>query len=200
MPEWFRQGGFVMWPLLVCSIAGLTIIIERIWVLQRRRVISPNLVNAINQQPSSPETTEFVRKLSETDQSVLGELIRATFAHASLHKTENIEAVQAVARQILGRMERGLTTLALVAELGPLLGLLGTVNGMVHLFNDVATKGLSDPTQISAGISEALIATFTGLSICIPTLVAYMFMRRRIEVMVLEMERHIDELITRLYK
>jgi biopolymer transport protein ExbB len=199
MPEWFRQGGFVMWPLLVCSIAGLTIILERVWVLQRRRVIPENLINAIGQQPRTAETTEFIRKLAETDKSVLAELVRATFAHATLHKTENIEAVQAVARQILGRMERGLTTLALVAELGPLLGLLGTVNGMVHLFNDVATKGMSDPTQISAGISEALVATFTGLSISIPTLVAYMFLRRRIEMMVLEMERHIDELITKLY-
>lgn len=200
MPEWFRQGGFVMWPLLVCSIAGVAIIIERVWVLQRKRVISPNLVDGIQKQLTSPESIEVVRKVSEIDASILAELVRTAFAHISLHKTENIEAVQAVARQILGRMERGLTTLALVAELGPLLGLLGTVNGMVRLFNDVATKGMSDPTLISAGISEALVATFTGLSISIPTLVAYMYLRRRIEMMVLEMERHIDELITRLYK
>jgi len=107
--------------------------------------------------------------------------------------------VQALARQVVGRMERGLTTLGLIAELGPLLGLLGTVNGMLHLFADVASKGMSDPTQISAGISEALVATFTGLSIAVPALIAYMYLRRRIEMLVLEMERHVDELLARLH-
>src|SRR6185295_17380419 len=144
------------------------------------------------------ETSDRLKALSERDPSVLGELTRVAFDHASRHKTENIEAVQAVARQAVGRMERGLTTLGLIAELGPLLGLLGTVNGMLRLFADVANLGLSDPKQISSGISEALVATFTGLSISIPALIAYMYLRRRIETLVLEMERHVDELLTRL--
>ncbi len=200
MPEWFFRGGIAMWPLLVCSIAGLAIILERIWALQRRRIISPELAAAIERKPVTPEQTETVRVLSESDASVLGRLVQAMFAHATLPKTENVEAMQALARQIVGRMERGLTTLSLIAELGPLLGLLGTVIGMVQLFEDVAKKGLGEPAMISRGIYEALTATMTGLSIAIPALIAYMYLRRRIEVLVLELERHTNELLTRLYR
>jgi biopolymer transport protein ExbB len=200
MPQWFFQGGIAMWPLLVCSIAGVAIILERTWALQRRRVISPELAAAIDRRPATPDQTEAVRILSESDTSVLGRLVQGMFAHASLPKTENVEAMQALARQIVGRMERGLTTLSLIAELGPLLGLLGTVIGMVQLFEDVAKKGLGDPAMISRGIYEALTATMTGLSIAIPALIAYMYLRRRIEVLVLELERHTNELLTRLYR
>ena len=198
MPEWFFRGGIAMWPLLVCSIAGLAIILERTWALQRRRIISPELAAAIERRPVTPEQTETVRVLSESDTTVLGRLVQAMFAHASLPKTENVEVMQALARQIVGRMERGLTTLSLIAELGPLLGLLGTVIGMVQLFEDVAKKGLGEPAMISRGIYEALTATMTGLRI--PALIAYMYLRRRIEVLVLELERHTNELLTRLYR
>ena len=200
MPQWFLRGGLAMWPLLVCSIAGLAIILERAWALQRRRIISPALAEAIEKHPVTPEQTEMVRALSEKDESVLGALVNAVFVHASLPKAENVEAMQALARQVVGRMERGLTTLSLIAELGPLLGLLGTVIGMVQLFEDVAKKGLGEPAMISRGIYEALTATMTGLGIAIPALIAYMYLRRRIEVLVLELERHTNELLTRLYR
>jgi biopolymer transport protein ExbB len=197
MPEWFFRGGIAMWPLLVCSIAGVAIILERTWALQRRRVISPTLAAAIENQPVTPEQ---LQTLSLSDTTVLGKLIQAVFTHASLPKTENVEAMQALARQVVGRMERGLTTLSLIAELGPLLGLLGTVIGMVKLFQDVAQKGLGDPAMISRGIYEALTATMTGLGIAIPALIAYMYLRRRIEVLVLELERYTNEVLTRLYR
>ena len=200
MPEWFFRGGIAMWPLLVCSIAGVAIILERTWALRRGSIISPALVTAVDGQLQTREQMEALRLLSESDTTVLGQLIRAVFTHASLPKTENVEVMQALARQVVGRMERGLTTLSLIAELGPLLGLLGTVIGMVQLFQDVAQKGLGDPAMISRGIYEALTATMTGLGIAIPALIAYMYLRRRIEVLVLELERYTDELLTRLYR
>lgn len=199
MPDWFQHGGFVMYPLLVCSVAGLAIILERCWVLRRQRLVSAALAAAIERRGPEKESLDRVRAVAEIDQSVLAEVIRVAFEHAGAGRAANVEAVQALARQVVGRMERGLTTLGLIAELGPLLGLLGTVNGMLHLFADVASKGMSDPTQISAGISEALVATFTGLSIAVPALIAYMYLRRRIEMLVLEMERHVDELLARLH-
>jgi len=200
MPEWFRQGGIAMYPLLVCSVAGLAIILERVWALRRKRIISPVLADLIEKDPSPADHKERLKTLSEHDQTVLGELVRAVFAHTSLAKQENVEAVQSVARQVVGRMERGLTTLSLIAEISPLLGLLGTVSGMVHLFMDVAQHGLGEPSQISRGIFEALLATLTGLAVAIPALTAYMYLRRRIELLILEMERHTNELITRLYR
>jgi biopolymer transport protein ExbB len=200
MPEWFVQGGIAMWPLLLCSVAGLAIVIERGWALQRKRIVSPTISEAIEKQGSLPDLKERMKVLSEADHSVLGELVKVVLAHATLAKAENVEAVQSVARQIVGRMERGLTTLSLIAEVSPLLGLLGTVSGMVHLFMDVAQHGLGEPAAISRGIFEALIATLTGLAVAIPALTAYMYLRRRIELLVLEMERHTNELLTRLYR
>ena len=199
MPHWFAAGGMVMWPLLVCSIAAVAITIERVWALQRSRVISPILVAEIHRQPRQADLTERVRASSASDPTVLGEMARVTFAHAWLPKAENGEAIQATARQIMSRLERGLTTLALIVELGPLLGLLGAVSGMVHVFGDVAQHGLRDPALISKGISEALIATFSGLAVAIPALVAYMYLRRRIDTLALEIERHVDELLAHLY-
>lgn len=199
MPDWFVKGGVVMWPLLVCSVAAVAIIIERTWALQRKRIIAGGLVAEIQRQPRSPDLTEKVRTLAQQDATVLGELARTALSHAWLAKSENVEAVQAMARQQMAKLERGLTTLAIVVELGPLLGLLGAVSGMVRVFGDVAKHGISDPQLISGGISEALIATFTGLAISIPALVAYMYLRRRIDILALEIERHVDELLKHLY-
>lgn len=199
MPEWFIKGGIAMWPIVVCSIVGVAFIIERVWALQRKRIFSPELVKAVTSDTALKESTQWIRSLAQADKTLLGELMRVTFSHATLTKQENAEAVAAAARQIHGRMERGLTSLALIAELGPLLGLLGTVRGMVRLFADVAAHGLADPGQISRGISEALYATFSGLSVAIPALIAYMFLRRRIDNLALELERYVNELLTRLY-
>jgi biopolymer transport protein ExbB len=200
MPIWFREGGIAMYPLMLCSIVGTAIILERIWALQRRRIISPVLMAMIEKPSPPPDQKEKIKTVSETDETVLGELVQTAFAHATLPKNENVEAVQSVARQVVGRMERGLTTLSLIAEISPLLGLLGTVAGMINLFTDVAKHGLGEPSAISRGIFEALIATLSGLAVAIPTLTAYMYLRRRIELLILEMERHTNELLTRLYR
>lgn len=200
MPQWFIESWIVMVPLSVCSVVGLAIVLERVWALRRRRIVSPALAAAIQQRPNTTEKIEQVHSLTETDKSVLGELARVVFLHASLPKEQNLEAVQSAARQIMGRLDRGLTTLALIVELGPLLGLLGTVIGMVKLFTDVAQHGLGEPSQISAGIYQALTATMVGLGIAVPALVAVMYLRRRIELLVLELERHTGELLARLYR
>jgi biopolymer transport protein ExbB len=200
MPEWFIKGGIAMWPLLVCSIAGVAIVLERTWALQRKRIIPHSLADTIERQGGAPDLKDKVKVLSEADRTVLGELVQVVLSHTGMAKHENVEAVQAAARQIGGRMERGLTSLALIAELGPLLGLLGTVHGMLRLFGDVAAHGLSEPAVISHGIFEALHATFAGLAVAVPALIAYMFLRRRIDNLSLELERHVNELLTRIYR
>jgi len=200
IPQWFYQGGVAMYPLLLCSVVGVAIILERAWALRRSRIIAPALEEMIDKLPSSGDGHEKVRAFSAGDRTVLGELIRAVFQHEKMAKHENVEAVQAIARQIVGRVERGLTTLSIIAEISPLLGLLGTCSGMVKLFVDVSQHGLGEPAQISRGIFEALIATVTGLAVAIPALVAHMYLRRRIELLVLEMERYTNELLARLYR
>ncbi len=200
IPEWFHQGGVAMYPLLLCSVVGFAIIIERTWGLRRSRIIAPALEDMIDSTPATGDAHEKLKTLSANDTTVLGELFRAIFSHSTMAKHENVEAIQSIARQIVGRLERGLTTLSIIAEISPLLGLLGTCSGMVKLFVDVAQHGLGEPAQISRGIFEALIATVTGLAVAIPALVAYMYLRRRIELLVLEMERYTNELLARLYR
>ena len=106
MPEWFAKGGIVMWPLLICSIAAVAIIIERVWALQRKRIISQRVTEELQRQPRPPDQTERVKGLCEGSETVLAEMLRVTFAHAWLPKAENVEAVQAISRQILSRLER----------------------------------------------------------------------------------------------
>ena len=199
IPEWFQQGGVAMYPLLLCSVVGVAIILERTWALRRSKIVAPELEKMIEKMPASGDGREKLQSFSASDTTVLGELIRAILSHANMAKNENVEALQAIARQSVGRLERGLTTLSIVAEISPLLGLLGTCSGMVKLFVDVSQHGLGEPAQISRGIFEALIATVTGLSVAIPVLVAHMYLRRRIELLVLEMERYTNELLARLY-
>lgn len=200
IPEWFHQGGVAMYPLLLCSVVGVAIILERTWALRRSQIIAPALEEMIERMPASGDGHEKLQAFTAKDTTVLGELTRAVFSHAGMAKHENVEAVQAIARQIVGRLERGLTTLSIVAEIAPLLGLLGTCSGMVKLFVDVSQHGLGEPAQISRGIFEALIATVTGLSVAIPALVAHMYLRRRIELLTLEMERYTNELLARMYR
>ena len=200
IPEWFSQGGVAMYPLLLCSVVGLAIIMERAWALRRARIIAPALEQMIDNAPAAGSNLDSIKTHSAGDTTVLGELVRAIFTHAGMSKQENVEAVQSIARQIVGRLERGLTTLSIIAEISPLLGLLGTCSGMVKLFVDVSQHGLGEPAQISRGIFEALIATVTWLAVAIPALVAYMYLRRRIELLVLEMERYTNELLGRLYR
>ncbi len=199
MPDWFFKGGIAMWPLLACSILGVAIIIERAWALRRKRIISQALAEAIEKQPVDSEQLDKTKHLSEVDPSLLGELARVMFTHAAYTKSENVEAVQAVARQLVSRMERGLPALGIIVELGPLLGLVGTVLGMVRLFADVAQRGLGEATMVSQGISEALIATLTGLTVAIPALIAHGYYTRKVDNLVLTMERYSNELLTRLY-
>jgi biopolymer transport protein ExbB len=200
VPQWFHQGGVAMYPLFLCSVVGVAIILERIWALRRSRIIAPALEELIDNTPASGDGHEKIKSLSANDATVLGELVRAIYKHAAMAKNENVEAVQSIARQIVGRLERGLTTLSIIAEISPLLGLLGTCSGMVKLFVDVSQHGLGEPAQISRGIFEALIATVTGLAVAIPALVSYMYLRRRIELLVLEMERYTNELLGRIYR
>src|SRR2546426_7308695 len=129
MPEWFIKGGIAMWPLLVCSIAGVAIVLERTWALQRKRIIPHSLADTIERQGGAPDLKDKVKVLSEADQTVLGELAQIVLSHTGMAKHENVEAVQAAARQIGGRMGRGLTAPAVSGELGAVPGLLGAGAG-----------------------------------------------------------------------
>ena len=134
------------------------------------------------------------------DRASLARIVRVALQHLRAPRSENIEAVQTRARHEMVRLERGLIVLEVIVGIAPLLGLIGAVSGLVHVFSHLGlSSGASDTRQIALGIAEALNATVFGLSIAVPTLIAFTYFSRKVEVMSVEMETLVVELINKLY-
>jgi len=194
MWEIIQAGGPVMWPIIVCSVGAAAIILERLWTLQEKRVIPREL-------------TERVRKLIETrtltdkhiealeHNSPLGRVLAAGLA--SRHRGREImkEVIEDTGRHVVHELERFLNTLGSIAAVSPLLGLLGTVTGIINAFNAIMIEGVGDPRVLSGGIGEALITTAAGLIVAIPALMAYRYLRGRVDALVIEMEKEAIKLV-----
>jgi len=182
--------------LLLLSIAALTIIFQRALALRNHEVIPPLLKKAVDsfQEDSSVEN---LNKALLTDHSPLSRIIRTLLKHNDWPRIEALDAVQVSARHEVARLESGLVFLEITTGIAPLLGLLGTLSGLVGIFANLGDKG--DPQMVALGISEALNATILGLAVAVPSLVAFHYFSRRIEVIAIDMEAVTAELITKLY-
>jgi biopolymer transport protein ExbB len=185
-----------MAPLLLCSIISLAIIFERILSLRPTAVIKPSLARAIHDLNYGGKTT-LVEQESVDEESALSRLVRACLMYTSWPKDENADAVQAYARREIVRLERGLVFLEVVTGLGPLLGLLGTIFGLIRIFG--AAGATTDPAQIAAGIAEAMYCTVAGLIVAIPALIAHSLFSRHIEALTIDLETLCSELLGKLY-
>ena len=197
--EFVSTGGYTMAPLLLCSVLALIVIIERSFALRRRHVIAEPVLVAVDRIKGTPD--------AERALTVCGKL-RGHFANIICHairnrhlsKRENAEELEFVGRQEASHLERGLVILEIVAGVAPLLGLLGTVLGMVQIFGVISEEGLVGQTpSLSEGISKALITTVAGLIVAIPSLVCHSYFSRKVDELVLEMEQHCHDLLGRLY-
>jgi biopolymer transport protein ExbB len=187
---------YVMLPLLLCSIISLAIIFERILSLRPTSVIKPSLARAIHELGYGGKTT-LVEHESIDEDTALSRLVRACLMYTSWPKDENADAVQAYARREIVRLERGLVFLEVVTGLGPLLGLLGTILGLIRIFGSAGSA--ADPTQIAAGIAEAMYCTVAGLIVAIPALIAHSLFSRHIEALTIDLETLCSELLGKLY-
>jgi biopolymer transport protein ExbB len=196
----FVNSWYVMFPLVGCSIISLAIILERVISLRAASVIQPNLERAIHDLGYGGKTT-LIEQLSVEDETALSRLIRACLMYSSWPKEENAEAVQAYARREILRLERGLVFLEVVTGLGPLLGLLGTILGLIRIFgsagnaSDLSAQG----TTIAAGIAEAMYCTVAGLCVAIPALIAFSLISRHIEALTIDLETLCSELLGKIY-
>jgi biopolymer transport protein ExbB len=139
-------------------------------------------------------------RIVENDQSSLARIVRVALQHLRSPRSENVEAVQTRARHEMVILEKGLIVLEVITGIAPLLGLIGAVSGLVHVFSHLGlSSGASDTRQIALGIAEALNATVFGLSIAVPTLVAFSYFSKKVEVMSVEMETLVVELIAKCY-
>src|SRR5881296_1379051 len=188
-----------MWPLLACSIVSVTIMILRGLAL-RRKIVMPAAIESEIERMAPGESPERLSRLVYHDPSSLARITRVALQHLRSPRSENVEVVQTRARHEMVRLERGLIVLEVIVGIAPLLGLIGAVSGLVHVFSHLGlSTGASDTRQIALGIAEALNATVFGLSIAVPTLIGFTYFSRKVEVMSVEMETLVVELINKLY-
>jgi biopolymer transport protein ExbB len=195
----FTKGGIFMWPLLACSIVSLTVIILRTLALREKNVL-PLTIESEMERLAPGANPERLFRIVQHDASSLARIVRIALAHLRWPRSENVETVQTRARHEMVRLERGLIILEIIVGIAPLLGLIGAVSGLVHVFSNLGlSSGGSDTRQIALGIAEALNATVFGLSIAVPTLVGFTYFSRQVEVMSVEMETLVVELINKCY-
>ncbi|MBV2120732.1 MAG: MotA/TolQ/ExbB proton channel family protein [Candidatus Thiodiazotropha sp. (ex Ctena orbiculata)] len=187
MFELVKSGGWLMLPIIACSIAALGIVIERFWSLQRKRVMPDYLMRQILQLHQEEKLN-----LADLDKlktsSPLGRILAAGLINRNHSKVVMKEAIEEVGRQVVHELERYLNTLGTIASISPLLGLLGTVIGMIKVFSVIVTAGVGDPGVLAGGISEALITTAAGLSVAIPSLMFHRYFSGLIDQLVIGME------------
>ena len=189
MFELFRAGGPLMWVILICSLVALTIIFERSLTLRKRKIaplgLSAQVLDLIINHKISHDKIAVIAK-----HSPLGAVYAAGLANIDHGKEDVKEALEEAGKKVVHQMGRYLNTLGTIASITPLIGLLGTVIGMIKVFTAITISGVGDPTVLSGGISEALITTAAGLSVGIPCLMLYRYFRSRINELTVILEEH----------
>ncbi len=194
MLEIVQSGGWLMVPILLCSVIAAAISVERLWTLQRSRITPRNLLAQVwgslkNEEFDAPKLRDL-RALNP-----LGQVFAAGIANAKRGRDIMKEAMDEAASQVSHDLERYLTSLGIVASVSPLLGLLGTVVGMIKVFTALMIEGAGNANVLAGGISQALITTAAGLSVAIPALIFHRFFQRRVDELVVNMEQEASKLV-----
>ena len=181
--------------LVLLSIFSLAVILQRALVLKIDTVLPPDILRALESLKQGATTDAFQKKLS-TEPSPLSRVLLTLIQHRDWPRAEAIESVQIRARHEIARLEAGLVFLEITTGISPLLGLLGTLSGLVGIFGNIGAHG--DPQMVANGISEALNCTIVGLGVAVPNLIAYNYFTRRVEVISIELESLTTDLMTKL--
>jgi biopolymer transport protein ExbB len=192
--ELLKAGGILMVPIVACSILALAIILERFWTLRPSRVEPPETLNELWRWIKKKELNG--RKLKALQgSSPLGRVLAAGLLNAKHGRDIMKESIEHEASQVIHELERFLNPLGTVATITPLLGLLGTVIGMIKVFAEIQLAGVGNAGNLAGGISEALITTAAGLSVAIPTLIAHRHFIARVDELVVDMEQEAIKLV-----
>jgi biopolymer transport protein ExbB len=193
--SFFVKGGFFMAVLVLLSIFSLAVILQRALVLKIDTVLPPDILRALESLKQGAPTDAFQKKLSN-EPSPLSRVLLTLIQHRDWPRAEAIESVQIRARHEIARLEAGLVFLEITTGISPLLGLLGTLSGLVGIFGNIGAHG--DPQMVANGISEALNCTIVGLGVAVPNLIAYNYFTRRVEVVSIELESLTTDLMSKL--
>jgi len=194
MFELIQSGGWLMLPIIVCSVVAMAIIAERLWALRRHKIVPKHLVAQIYQLRKKNQLDKASIQALR-DNSPLGRVLATGLA--TMHQSREVmkESIEESGRHVVHEMEKYLNTLGTIATISPLLGLLGTVVGMIKVFTVITAQGVGNPGVLAGGISEALLTTAAGLSVAIPSLIAARHFRRHIDELVIYMEQEAIKLV-----
>jgi len=192
--EIVKSGGWLMWPIVLCSVVALAIIAERVWALQKNKICPKHLLAQIWTWIKNGELETSKIKMLQSG-SPLGRILAAGLLNRHHDRAIMKEAIEETGRQVVVDMERFLNTLGTVAQVTPLLGLLGTVVGMIKVFTAITAEGVGNASQLAGGISEALITTAAGLAVAIPALMCYRYFQRKVDELVISMEQESLKLV-----
>ncbi|GAB4284668.1 MAG: MotA/TolQ/ExbB proton channel family protein [Deferrisomatales bacterium] len=189
MYEYVIKGGVLMFPILACSVVGLAVFFERAWTLRTARNIPRDLLRRAEDMVRRDQIEEAMA-LCRRSHTPMGRVVLAALKNAGLGREAVKEAVEEVGRREAAQLERYVGVLGTVANVSPLLGLLGTVSGMIKAFTVISVQGVGNPASLAGGISEALITTAAGLTVAIPAFVGYRYFLGKVDRLVLELEQH----------
>jgi biopolymer transport protein ExbB len=196
--EIIKSGGWMMLPIILCSIGAMGIVAERFWSLQRKKILPPELVPQVwklHREKKLDDVT--LRRLKAS--SPLGCILASGLANSHHGRKFMKECIEETGRKVAHDLERYLNTLGTIAAVGPLLGLLGTVFGMIDIFSSLMLHGAGDPSVLAGGISVALITTAAGLTVAIPSLIFHRYFERLVDEYVVSMEEEALKLIDILH-
>ena len=199
MLQFIEAGGPFMILLLLTSVVSVAFIIERALALRRSQVAPEPIEDALEQCQSKDDVPRL-QALCQQTPSTLSRLVLLAIEHLPHPKADNTDAVQTRARHEVVRLERGLVVLEIITGIAPLLGLVGTLHGMIVLFGDIGRVGLGDNAAIARGISITLNTTLTGLLIAIPSLISWSYFSKRVEALTVEMETLLDDFLRKQYR
>lgn len=193
MLELVKAGGWLMAPIVACSVLALAIIAERLWALREQRVMPDNLLAEVWALARSGRVAE--RQLAALQNSPLGRILSVGLLNQHRDRQVMKDSIEEAGRHAAHELERFLSALGTIASITPLLGLLGTVIGMIAVFTTITSVGVGNPTELAGGISKALITTAGGLGVAIPSLIFYRYFRAKVDALVMAMEQEAIKLV-----
>lgn len=198
MLELVKAGGWLMIPIIFCSVIAVAISLERLWTLNRSKLAPSDLLADVwNNIQAGRLDSSAIKTLRR--ESALGLILAAGLSNSHAGRDVMKESIAEAASYVIHDMERYLNTLGTIASVAPLLGLLGTVIGMIKVFSDIMIHGAGNAALLAGGISEALITTGAGLTVAIPALIMHRYFQRKIDTVVVTMEQEATKLVDALH-
>ncbi|MPZ76668.1 MAG: MotA/TolQ/ExbB proton channel family protein [Deltaproteobacteria bacterium] len=194
MIELFNKGGIFMYPILLCSITALAIFFERMWNLRWGRVVPGGFVHEIEELVAKGRLRDAVIRC-QVNKSSIARILLVGLKNYGKKREIIKEYLEEVGRHESAALERFVEALGTISGVSTLLGLLGTISGMITIFSVISAQSIVNPASLAGGISEALITTYAGLTVAIPSLVMYKYLQSKTTALILEMEQHSIRLV-----